>query len=363
MINEKWFEVIKFIEKKDLDKLLKKNFLDFLDKIWISLFPILILSSLFLVIFLNNDNIFNYTLVWWFVFSIFIFFWVFINSIIKSYFLIKNIFIIKTQTHTIINSKIFNINDEEKIQKEIKKIEKIFELEFFKENQEINMIKEYLKNFVNWFEKIYKKNLWSLLPFMLFAYSVYHFFMSIIFFIWIWLISFISIFINKINKYFLIKLWDKIANIENLFIKIEDIWNSLKNESIKLTQELVENENISTNLWENINKNLNLRIEKKDKLKLEIMTSKYKNIYNFDNINFFIKNQIFIPLDELINILIKNQKIIEENITKIEKQITETKQILKQPLILTKDRLFLQKNNYYDKISVLKNYQNIIINS
>lgn len=161
----------------------------------------------------------------------------------------------------------------------------------------------------------------------------------------------------------MIKLWDKIANIESLFIKIENIWNSLKNESINLTQELVKNENISVNLWENINKNLNLRIEKRDKLKLEIMTSKYKNIYNFDNLNFFIKNQIFNPLDELINILIKNENIIQENIEKIEKQINETQENLKQPLELSKDRLILQKTNYYDKINILKSYQNIIINS
>lgn len=87
-------------------------------------------------------------------------------------------------------------------------------------------------------------------------------------------------------------------------------------------------------------------------------SSQYKDIFNFVKYGNWVKTQVIEPIDEIHELLEKNKNTIDTTITELDKQISNTKDSsLQKPLIIQKERLELQIENFERVITMLKSYQ------
>lgn len=120
--------------------------------------------------------------------------------------------------------------------------------------------------------------------------------------------------------------------------------NWTENLSTKINSSFLEINNLALN-----STNLSIKLRKK------LQNSDYKNIFNFTKYDSWLKKQIILPMENLIEVLEKNEKILKNNIKSIENQILQTQDSsLQKPLELQKIRLENQLENISKMIINLK---------
>lgn len=120
--------------------------------------------------------------------------------------------------------------------------------------------------------------------------------------------------------------------------------NWTENLSTKINSSFLEINNLALN-----STNLSIKLRKK------LQNSDYKNIFNFTKYDSWLKKQIILPMENLIEVLEKNEKILKNNIKSIENQILQTQDSsLQKPLELQKIRLENQLENISKTIINLK---------
>lgn len=367
----KWFYLYRWIKYNDLINILKNKLIILINKFWKYTFIVLLILSIIIIPLLGNISYLLY-FVWFFIFLWILAFIYLISIWIQySYFILKNSFIILTNSFIVINGKIINILNYEWVEKELSQVEELFQKKLFLDDKKIFSYMNLIQEFKNWFHEIYKKKIWSIVFLLLIMYAIYIIIMSFIYFIWTILIMFMSIFLWIINKFILIKIWHKVMNINSLFLNIEQSSNKIEN-SKKYIQNLLlqgkekkyEDLLIHTINLEIIkfNKNIEKTIDLNSKLKNEIKNSQYKDIYDFNIYNSWIKKEIYIPLYELKIFLEFSWDQINKQVEEIDNNIKFQKDEYKKVLELQKMRLDLFWKNIYDKINQINYYVTLLQN-
>jgi len=124
------------------------------------------------------------------------------------------------------------------------------------------------------------------------------------------------------------------------------------------------------NLWkENLSGNIDTSLELLGKLTgnstnqsielRELLTSsRYKDVFNFVKYGNWVKKQILEPIESILLLLSKNHDILIQTRESLEHQIqTESDPSLAKPLMLQKERINLQIENFERTIEMLEGYR------
>ncbi len=375
-VNERWFYLYEWIWANDVKASIQRDFLKYIKKFWVILAVILIIPSA--ILFFSGNTILFFTFFLWFLLIINLLFililW--ILAINRSSILRKNAYVLLTDSCISINWKIeklnnYKINDDNQIQN----ISQLFEEELFKESNIEKtkkwFLKQVMQNIWEWYSFIFKiwkwnnKNSWQIILLLLGLYTVYALSLWIIYFVWIIFVWFFWNILTAINKKILLIKGHKITSINKHFEDIDIYSKKLVIEKDTLWAKLIEAMKndwkdwllTQINYWlESINKYADNSIKINLKLKKEINSSEYKEMFNFSIYNSWIKKQILTPLEQIFELLNKNLEILKQNKVNIEKQINEiSEDSLKAPLIASKKRIEMkieEIEKHKDKISI-----------
>lgn len=372
-INERWFYLYSFITPNEVKNSIERDYLKILSFIALPLWIIsIILWVIALPLFLACV---------WIVFA-FIVIYLIILSVKRSITLTHTSNVVLTDKAISIWWKIIKNEDLEKEKWIIQKYEKEFDEKIFWESRlseaKWSLLKKVIEKVTSIFWKIFDttKNFDSrdsgqiMLVWML-LWVVYVAIISGIYFIWIFIIWIFWLFIMSINKAILKITWQKVFKINNLFDDIDKSSDNLIDSKNKLSLNL---NNANQNKWQDwllndinswiqkVNNEADISIRNILKLRKTLENSNYKDIFNFNIYNNWIKKQIVEPLKSILELLSKNKEIIEKTIEELEIQINETKEVsYKNTLEVQKLRLEKQKeefekyrvliNSYIEKIS------------
>lgn len=155
--------------------------------------------------------------------------------------------------------------------------------------------------------------------------------------------------------------------IQNLFSEITDASIKLKEErknSITLLTEAGRNEwadSLSTRLKESfevINTHAKMATDKTIELSSLLENSKYKDIFNFTKYGNWVKIQILTPIEEILDLIEENLHILDSTEKTLDKEIKKASTpSLEKPLILQKERITLQRENFERAKTILSAYQ------
>lgn len=359
-VNERWFYLYNWIGSNDVKNSIERDFLKLLNYLGLP-FAIISIAS-FLITF--NPFVFL-----WVVFSFTVIFLLYLSVLwfLRGIKLSKNGYVVITDSAVWVNGKIVKINELNTISNELNRIQEDFEEKIFMpsglENSKNNFIQKLKDKIWSWYGTIMRNFDGKLLFIVLALYTAYILIMWIVYIFGSFIIMLFWILINTISKYILLKSWDEVIHINDLFEKIHfesenishekdqvliylenainDDWKEWMIKDMNHSIEMISNK---TNTVLDLNKNLRQRLE----------SSKYNSIFNFWIYNNWIKKQIKDPLVSIQELLEKNSKMIQLSIEELQKQIHETfEEKLKAPLILQEKRLQIQQEQ-------TNNYKNII---
>lgn len=360
-IKERWFYMYNWIWNKDVKLSIQRDFLKFIKKFWTILAVLLILPSA--ILYFTWWILFTLYFFWFLsVINIFFLIYLFTISISRSSILRKNAYVLLTNSHISINWDIEKLeNYDLKKYEKLKQISNLFEEELFKESNIEKTKKWFLTNIFdqiwNWFKFIFRmwkwnsRNSWQIILILLWLYLVYIVSLWIIYFVWILFIWLFWILLTIINKQILLISGHQITKISDKFEEIDYSSNKLLEEKDRLSKYLFDAMNndwkdsllIKINDWiSSINKNASSAVSTSIELKKDIKESKYSEMFDFWVYNDWIKKQIYIPINQIKDLLEKNLEILKTQKANIELQILQTEDnSLKWPLILSKDRIIM----------------------
>lgn len=379
-INEKWFYMYQYISSDEVKTSIQRDFLKIIDKFWVILSLLIIIPAAFLVLI---ENIFVFHFIFFtiiFLNLLFIPYLLFLG-IKRSNILRNNAYITITTTHISIDWQIIKIGEKipEKLLKSITKTENIFEEKLFQESHitksKDNLFQNVIEQIKKWYKKIFSilswrssRNSLQLILVLTVIYTVYNIVLFFIYIIQIFVIYIFWIVLNYISKKILIKAGHEIIIINDLFEKIDKNSKELIIEKESLSKKLKEALDNDwkdalllkiNNLLEKINKNAINSTNSNIKLKECIKDSKYKEMFEFNIYNSWIKKQLITPLTEIKDLLQKNLDKLILNKENIEKQIINTMdESLKWPLKLTKQRSIMRIEELKNNIASIQEYIN-----
>jgi len=374
-INEKWFHLYEWIWEQDVKQSIERDFLKLITKLWTFFSLTLIIPSIILL-YIEAYLIFNFYFFWllWII-NIFLTIYLVWISIKRSNILKDNNQVLITDTSVSINWKIKKL-ESNKITSNynLNNISNIFEEKLFWESHIHKSKKSFkdqvVKQITNWYAKIWSmwrwRN-WAQLMLLLWAlYSVYALSLWFIYLFWIFFIWIFWNILSVINKKLLLISWHEITTINNYFENIDKDSKSLIIEKETLTtllnQAMESNWKdsllIKINSWiKDINKNASDAVNTSIKLRKKIESSKYHEMFNFSIYNSWIKKQIYIPLQQISDLLNVNLEKLKKNKETIEKQILETTdQSLQWPLFASKTRTIMRIEDVEKHINSINVY-------
>lgn len=361
-INERWFYLYSFITPKEVKSSIERDYLKILSTIALPLWAVSIV--LWIIMF----PLFLATI--WITFTVIILYLIII-SIKRSITLNHISNVVLTDKAISIWWKIIKNEEFDKQKHQIEKYEKEFDEKLFEESKLWNVGFSLLNEVIN---KVWKLFWWIIehsdnakaTVFLVLLAIVYVWIISWVYFIWIFIIWIFGLFIMLINKAILKVTWHKIFYINDLFNKIDYSSNILVESKNILSLSLL---NALENKWQDwllndinkwikqVNYEANISIQNIFKLRKTLEKSEYKDIFNFEIYNNWIKKQIIEPLEEIKNLLKKNIEIINKTIEELKNQINNTEQVsLKTPMELQKIRLEKQKEEFLKYSDLINNY-------
>jgi len=358
-INERWFYLYEWIWVKDVKNSIERDFLKYIKNFWIILAVILIIPSAILFFAIWPLFIVFFLLLLWIINLIFIVILT-ILAIKRSHILRKNANVLLTNSYISINWNIERLGSMKSDNyNQIQKISELFEEKIFEnsniENTKKSFFKQVLEEIWSGYWKIMRiwnsrsKNSSQIMLLLFALYTIYALSLWLIYSIWIFFIWIFWNVLSFINKKILLISWHKVTSINNNFEYIDEYSEKLINEKNNLSVQLKEATNNDWKDWllnkindwlENINKYADDSIKTYIKLKHEIDTSEYNEMFNYSVYNSWIKKQILTPLEQILDLLNKNLNILKQSKESIEKQILETSDpSLKWPIIASKTRI------------------------
>ncbi len=202
---------------------------------------------------------------------------------------------------------------------------------------------------------------------LMIAWFLYGGMMAAVYFFWVFFVAFLARVFSWIANKALLMANNTEHEIQTLFWEIYESSIALKEwqkNSLSLLTEANQNawaENLSGKLKESfelIGKMAENATNDTIELRKILESSQYKDIFNFVKYGNWVKTQVIEPIDEIHELLEKNKNTIDTTITELDKQISNTKDSsLQKPLIIQKERLELQIENFERVITMLKSYQ------
>lgn len=368
-ISEKWFYLYRWITSDEIKMSIERDFLKILKYVW----PGLAIVSIVLYFITNSFYFFLWTILFWIILIVSFLLGI---SVYRSFLLVKNSFVIVSDTSIYVWWKVLDINKLDELNSDTKYISKVFEEKLFWTSwlniSKQGFYKEVLDNLFSWFNKIWNKsssrNLnsskWALLLILL--YLVYVIILSISYFLGVLLLWSFTLLLSFINKIILRIAWNKAIIIDDLFFSINKSSLNLlkrKKDIYILLEEAINNDwkewlltKINKSL-EFINYELDASIENSLKLKDEIENSKYKSMLNFSIYNPWLKKQIKEPLLQIKELLLVSIEWLSKSIKDIDNRLRKVKRkSLIWTLKLQKERLELQVDNTEKNILSLDLY-------
>jgi len=359
-IEERGFHLYKWISPDEVKLSIERDFLAVIHKIWAPLWIIAVLA--WLLSWLNIFIFFGVIFIG--VFCMFLY--LLYLSVKRSLMLSKSAFVVMTDSSISLWWKIHKLSDVSGLKKDLNEVSETFEEDLFGESNlsksKKNLSKQVMQQLFWGYEKILSghNRFWNFgrsddaraLLVILWLYSVYVAIMASVYFLGVLgLIIFWAI-IQKINSWYLIKKWDKVIKINQLFGSLDRDSDGIKDEKRNLSSLLTE---ASENNWQDglllkindgitsINTYATDAVESVRELKHTIESSKYKEMFSFHVYNAWIKKQIEKPLSEILELLLKNKVILINTRNDIEAQMEQTKKIdLKSVLELSLKRVKMQ---------------------
>lgn len=384
-LDEKGFYLYEWLSKENLKNSIKLDYYSTMNK---TLVPLVIISFIAGVIgyFLGAlGSIISVTFVLWIAFLII--FMIFLFKIIKKWKLYSRFAnIVLTDSHISVNHNIISHSDFRKNILDLSDVESVFAEKIFHpskisleiENSKNNfwaLISDVFSTGFNFIVKIFNsirtrssKNDANIFLFLLAIAIIVSLGTGIIllvsYFILLPIMYFSARILASIFHKMLLLSQKTEYEINNLFVEISQKWNFLEQkiqENIRFLTE-AKNANWTENLSTKINSSFleinNLALNSTNlsiKLRKKLQNSDYKNIFNFTKYDSWLKKQIILPMENLIEVLEKNEKILKNNIKSIENQILQIEDSsLQKPLELQKIRLENQLENISKMIINLK---------
>ena len=374
----KWFYLYEWISPRDVKNSIQGTFLNILKIIWkpLAVFVIWITAVLFFIESLYTFQFFSLTILA--VSSLIVFMLSFI-SIFRSLKMIKNSYVVVTDSSIMVDSKITKHENVWSIKSSLHHVAEIFNERLFYESKlpSINswLTKEVLSEALWWFKSITSKiwgswyssrNSWNAIILVLWLYIAYLFVMWFVYLAWVAFVWLLWMLVMILNKFILLAVGHKITVINDLFTTIDDESKTLemnKNEIKTLLKQASDNDwkdslllKINSQI-EVINSNAVSAIDTSLKLKKQIEESKYKTMFNFQIFNSWIKKQIYEPLEEIKYLLEINLNKIKISIKNIDAQILVIdKPSHKWTLELQKKRINSQIIQLSDNINNIDKY-------
>lgn len=386
-LDEKGFYLYEWLSKESLKNSIKLDYYSIMNKTLVPLVIISFIAGIFGYFLGALGSIISVTSVLWIAFVII--FIIFLVKIIKKWKLYSRFAnIVLTDSHVSVNHNIVSHSDFRKNILDLSDVENIFAERIFHpskvsleiENSKNNfwsLISDIFSTGSNVIGKIFNSisgSSKSDIRIFLFLLVV-----AIIVSIWTGVVLFVSYFVLLPIMYFsariLASIFHKILllsqkteyEINNLFVEISQKWNSLEEkiqENINfLTEAKNANwiENLSTKINSSFSEINNLALNSTNlslKLRKKLQNSDYKNIFNFTKYDSWLKKQIILPMENLKNVLIKNEEILNSTVKSLGNQITQTQDSsFQKPLELQKIRLQNQLENI---IKMRENLENQI---
>ena len=374
-IEEKWFSVYDYISLRELLLTTRKDFLEILSKINIILlfFTIILwfIHILFAIYFLLGVYIL-------------IFLYIFFKLIKRTYyfFLISNV--VYSNKWIILADKLYKFWDKN-LENKLDNFEEIFLEYLWKPSRLEELIQKKRKElfwdtYSNWFF-VLKRFIWNIdsrdwvwalivwfIIFVIYIFSLYLFYFLSYFFGFIF--SIIYSFFIKIILYFRdnveLKIKAKTIKIDERLKKMDIIYNLLKKKienfkswEISNIQDFVEEK------FSDFYTQISIILKEKKELEKLINNSKYKDFIDFNIFKKYLKKNFNKPIKEMISLLSKYEKLLENQILELKKLNKNSKKqkldinnteildknleqkefILSKKLeILRKNKIFLEKS-------------------
>jgi hypothetical protein len=297
----------------------------------------------------------------------------------RSKLYIESADIVITDNHYISGASIIEKSDQTKIEERFNKYETVFDEKFLgisrlaeKKEHAKKALFDNLKEIFSWWGELVSKlgksrDTWWIILVLMIAWALYATMMGVVYFIGLFFLAIMGRVFARWAHYYLLAR-------NNLEYKIQDLFAAIDISSRQLEQEKAKTISLlsdaAQNLWkENLSGNIDNSLELLGKLTgsstdqsielRELLTnSRYKDVFNFVKYGNWVKKQILEPIESILLLLQKNHDILIQTRDTLETQIsTESDPWLQKPLILQKDRIILQIENFERTIGMLQGYR------
>ncbi len=356
-IQEKWFSVYNYISLDELLMTVQRDYLSILSVINIPFWIISIIIGFINIGFLLGFLIFVYWI---------IFISLCIKLVMRSYYFLKISDVVYTKKGIILGQSLYTYGDDTILVKKLWEYEWMFDEFLSKPSKIKQIIRQKKTQLLDGSKRTGEKALdlvsnlwrdaWELAIPMMLSYAIYvallYIFYYLGYFFWIVLFYGVNIFLKIIlffKKNTEVKIKQKIEGIEENFIVMKKIdtllshkISNFKDWEISSIAGFVE-KNFSNFYWEILGV-----LEERKKLLKIIKDSEYKDFIDFEVLERYIKNNFNKPVKEMVNMLSKFEKLLENNISLLKKTQTNKAEfsanLTKKELILEHQLELLQMN-------------------
>jgi hypothetical protein len=377
-VNERWFYLYEWISEEELQMTLEKDYLNIVKS---ASMPLAIVTAIVGFIGFSGGIIGTIIAILW-VLGLFYFIIgiiLFIRFLHRSYLYTRGANIVITDNHFVSWGHVIEQWDTKQIQQKFWKFETIFDEPFLWESrlaekkehaktELFDSLKEIAWGGWKMLQGIWNsRDSWGIIVVILIAGFLYAAMMGIIYFIGIFFISFFGRIFTWMAHRYLMMINNTEHKIQTLFSNINNSSDKLKvwkKDAVSLLTNASKNEwkeNLSGQLSESfelIGKLAENATNKTVELRAILESSQYKEIFNFIKYGNWVKKQILEPIKEIILLLEKNHATLKSTISSLDLQISETSDIShRNPLILQKERLNMQVENFQRNIDLLNSYR------
>ena len=391
-VDQRWFYLYEWISPDELQMTLERDYLTIVKGASIPLAIITVIAGLIG---------FSWGVFWTLlaILGVLSVFYLIVALILSLRFLYRTILytrganVVITDGSYVSGSHILAKTDREGISRAFSDFEKTFDEQFLgestlaeKKNEQKKALFENLKDIAFSGGKIMSRlgnsrNSWGIVIVLLLAGILYGAMMGAVYFIGIFFISLFGRLFSWLAHEYLLIMRNTEYRIQNLFLKLDDGAEKLQranDTSLSLLADATRNE-WKENLLGKLNESLTLLSglagsSTTDSLKLRkiLESSRYKDIFNFTKYGNWVKHEILEPIESILLLLSKNRDTLKKTIDSLETQITQfpswgvsrsdgvdvsTDPSLQKPLILQKERLEMQYENFERNIRLLESYR------
>lgn len=363
-INDIWFFLHKWISAKDVINIVKLKFIKLLNKIWKYVILFFLFFSIFVIPIIETINFVKIYLFVLILFFLLFFIYLFFYSVSLSNLMYKNAYIIITNTHILLNWKIFLLNSND-YHTELEKIEMIFARKMFSQNSNMQMFSLFKELIFADYISIYNKKIWSIVILLLLFYSVYVILLSFLFFVWIIFFIFFSFLLIVINRYILKLFWFNLLIINDSFVKLGNVKDEIEKYKLNLQKDLKQAQKNKWEEWlllkinekfDKFNKLLSDNLSLSVKLKKSLLKSKFWNIYDFWKYENWLMTQLYLPVQDVYDLLKLNLSSLQNEKSDAEKLLSQSDDKYKKIVELQLARLNLSIARIDSNIAILSIY-------